>query len=176
MLSSRSEGYPNELLIVVGVFILCWGAFFINTLLSGWYNHPNLYDINSRSLLSYTGVGTEETAELVIVTLPYFNSLCNPVIYAFLDQTYREVFKSLFRRMMCRTSTRIRRPPNEIDLTSSANKIKQRYSAQLCLKDLLSLFTLQDILTKLALAHCLDTKNYKKQKLLVAIFVSMTTR
>ena len=132
------------------------------------------YDVMCKGSILH-GVGTEETAELLIVTLPYFNSLCNPVIYAFLDQTYREAFKRLFRRMMCRISTRIRRPPNE-KITSSANKIKQRYSAQLCLKDLLSLFTLQDILTKLALTHCLGTKNYKKQKLLVAIFVSMATR
>ena len=34
---------------------------------------------------------------------PSTNSLCSPVIYAWLDQTYREACKHLFRKMMCRT-------------------------------------------------------------------------
>jgi hypothetical protein len=99
------------LLTVTGVFILCWGPYFIYTLL--WYYHPNLYDRNNRSLSYWR---RKETGEFIIGTLPYFNSLCNPVIYAYLDQTYREAFKNLFQQMICQPSTRLQRPPNEIEL------------------------------------------------------------
>jgi hypothetical protein len=99
------------LLIVVGVFILCWGPYFIYTLLVFYY--PNFIELYSGSL-NY--MRRSVVVELVICTLPYFNSLCNPVIYAYLDQTYRDAFKNQFQRMMCRTSSRIplssRIPPN----------------------------------------------------------------
>ncbi|CAB3994191.1 5-hydroxytryptamine receptor 1-like [Paramuricea clavata] len=94
------------LLIVVGVFVLCWGPYFIYTL----YAFQNLFLIDWPSR-RYTFI-----AEFVIHTLPYINSLCNPIIYACFDQTYRQAFKNLFRRMMRRTSSRVRRPPNEIEL------------------------------------------------------------
>jgi hypothetical protein len=98
------------LLIVVGVFIICWGPYFIYTLLVLYY--PNFIDLHGGSL-SYRRRSV--AIHLVICTLPYLNSLCNPVIYACLDQTYREAFKNLFQRMICRTSSRIRRPSNGIE-------------------------------------------------------------
>jgi hypothetical protein len=98
------------LLIVVGVFILCWGPTFICMML--FYYYPNFVDSDNRSLtywyLFYTG-------KRLLLTLPLFNSLCNPIIYACLDQTYRQAFKNQFLRIMCRTSSR-RQPPETIEL------------------------------------------------------------
>ena len=99
------------LLIVVGVFILCWGPFFIYKLIS--YYHPN-FIIWKNSSLSYRR--TMFTTTMIVRRLPYCNSLCNPVIYAFLDQKYKEAFKNFFKRMMCRRRNSRRQPPNTIEL------------------------------------------------------------
>ena len=93
------------LLVVVGVFILCWGPCVVWILLDDY--HPNFTDRNSTSLSYQYGILITET---IIFTLPYINSLCNPIIYACLDQKYREAFKNLFQRMMCRRNSRRRRP------------------------------------------------------------------
>ena len=82
------------LLVVVGVFVLCWGPYIIYILL--WYYNPNLIDMDGRSS-SY--IRRILIADFVIARLPYLNSLCNPIIYACLDQTYREAFQHLFQRM-----------------------------------------------------------------------------
>jgi hypothetical protein len=99
------------LLVVVGVFILCWGPHFICLMLVLYY--PNFVDSDNRSLsywyLFYTG-------RTVVFTLPLFNSLCNPIIYACLDKTYREAFKNLFQQMKCRPSSRRRQPPEAMEL------------------------------------------------------------
>ena len=100
------------LLVVVGVFILCWGPYFINLLLI-WYYKQNYIDWDSTSFSYWRRF---LIAIKVINRLPYFNSLCNPIIYACLDQTYREAFKNLFQRMMCRPSPGRRQPPEEIEL------------------------------------------------------------
>jgi hypothetical protein len=86
------------LLVVAGVFILCWGPFFITHLL-GFYSRESIKIV----------------AILVGLVLPYFNSLCNPIIYACLDRTYREAFKNLFQRM-CGLRSRRRQPPEAIEL------------------------------------------------------------
>ncbi|CAB4014146.1 5-hydroxytryptamine receptor 1-like, partial [Paramuricea clavata] len=99
------------LVVVVGVFILCWGPFVIGMLL--WFYYPNSFDFDSTSFSYRRRI---RIAILVIHRLPYFNSLCNPIIYACLDQTYREAFKNLFQRMMCRPSSRRRQPPEAIEL------------------------------------------------------------
>jgi hypothetical protein len=100
------------LLVVVGVFILCWGPFFIYLL--RWYYDPNFIDWDKyERSSSYKRL--VEIARLVITRLPYFNSLCNPIIYACLDQTYREAFKNLFQRM-CGSSSGRRQPPEAIEL------------------------------------------------------------
>ena len=53
---------------------------------------------------------------------PLINSLCNPIIYACLDQTYREAFKHLFQKMMGRTrSTDTQQPPAVIELRPLRN-------------------------------------------------------
>ncbi|CAB4013552.1 5-hydroxytryptamine receptor 1-like [Paramuricea clavata] len=100
------------LVVVVGVFILCWGPYFIYIML--YHHDPNLIDWDSRSFrYSWRRI---IITDLVITRLPYLNSLCNPIIYACLDQTYREAFKNLFQRMMCRPSSRRRELPATIEL------------------------------------------------------------
>ena len=54
--------------------------------------------------------------------LPLINSLCNPIIYACLDQTYREAFKHLFQKMMCRTRSNTQQPPAVIELREPLNE------------------------------------------------------
>ena len=100
------------LLVVLGVFILCWGPYFIYVLL--WYYSPSIIDWD-RYWRSSSYRRQINTIGLVITRLPYFNSLCNPIIYASLDQTYREAFKNLFQRM-CRPRSGRRQPPEAIEL------------------------------------------------------------
>ena len=99
------------LLVVVGVFILCWSPFFIFNVLHLYF--PNIVDWRSRSLNYRCSISITAA---VISLLPLLNSLCNPIIYACLDNTYREAFKNLFQRLMCRTSSRMRPPPLGIEL------------------------------------------------------------
>ena len=98
------------LLVVVGVFILCWGPLFIYTLIC--YYKQNFRDWYSSSL-SHQPLML--TIELIIYVLHYFNSVCNPVIYTCLDQKYRHGFKHLFQRM-CRKRNSRRQPPDAIEL------------------------------------------------------------
>ena len=97
--------------VVVGVFILCWFPFAILQLLLLY--DPNIILGHSRSLNYRRGI---YITDLVTLILAYFNSLCNPIIYACLDQTYRTAFKNLFQRMMWRPSSRSRQPHEEIEL------------------------------------------------------------
>ena len=94
------------LLIVVGVFFFCWLPLSISHL-SDIYNPNAFRGWSFRSLIIYIWV---------IYLLPLINSLCNPIIYACLDQTYREAFKHLFQKIMCRTRSNTQQPPALIDL------------------------------------------------------------
>ena len=99
------------LLIVVGVFFFCWLPLSI-TILSSIYNSNAFHGWSYKSSLIYL---------CVIYLLPLINSLCNPVIYACLDQTYREAFKNLFQKMMCRTRSNTQQPPAAIELRPLRN-------------------------------------------------------
>ena len=99
------------LLIVVGVFFFCWLPYSI-TSLSYVYNPNILDDWHPTTLIIYAQV---------INLLPLINSLCNPIIYACLDQTYREAFKHLFQKMMCRTRSNTQQPPAMIELRPLRN-------------------------------------------------------
>ena len=85
------------LLVVVGVFILCWGPYFIFTLIVHY--KQDFIDWNDTAL-SY--LRWRSTTIVILTVLPYFNSLCNPIIYACLDKKYREAFKHLFQRVLWR--------------------------------------------------------------------------
>ncbi|XP_028399980.1 D(2) dopamine receptor A-like [Dendronephthya gigantea] len=77
--------------IVVGAFIFCWGPFFVLT----------FFSVNKVRPLEYA----LEYDIIVVVTrhiLPPLNSICNPIIYACFDQKYREAFKHLVNRILCR--------------------------------------------------------------------------
>ena len=99
-------------LIVVGVFFFFWFPHSITTFLI-YYGNVNVFkDWNYRSILIYLAV---------ITLLPMINSLCNPIIYACLDQTYREAFKNLFQKMMCRKRSNTQQPPAVIELRELRN-------------------------------------------------------
>ena len=99
------------LLIVVGVFFFCWLPVSI-TDLSVIYNPNTFKGWGYRSVYIYS---------LVAWFLPLINSLCNPIIYACLDQTYREAFKHLFQKMMCRKRSNTQQPPAVIELRPLRN-------------------------------------------------------
>ena len=94
------------LLIVIGVFLFCWFPYVILNMLR-IYNH-NIIDLNGKSLnYKYSVIISKKVIEILAAS----NSLCNPIIYACLDQTYREAFKRLIKRMMCQTASSVRRQP-----------------------------------------------------------------
>jgi hypothetical protein len=93
------------LLVVVGVFIFCWAPLFIWVMI--YYDNPSsLFDSWTLSDLYLL-----RTLHRLVDTLPILNSIFNPLIYACLDQKYKEAFKHIFQRMMCRPSSRRREPP-----------------------------------------------------------------
>ena len=94
------------LLIVVGVFLLCWFPSVISYL-SSLYSPTAFQDWSWRLHVTYYRV---------MYLQPLINSLCNPIIYACLDQTYREAFKRLFHEMICRTRSSTQQPPAVIEL------------------------------------------------------------
>ena len=97
------------ILVVVGIFILYLGPWVIWTLLL--CHHPYFIDKCSWSVRERKRY---VIANAVIGVLFYFNSPCNPVIYAYMDQTYRDAFRNLFRRRECRTRKRQQpEPANE---------------------------------------------------------------
>ena len=97
----RDMKVVRMLLLVVGVFIFCWGPWFSVTLLL--FYDPNFPDWDGNSLSYWYAI----LATLCVTDLlPLFNSLCNPIIYACLDRTYREAFKHLFYKIMCRQDSR----------------------------------------------------------------------
>ena len=98
------------MVIVVGVFIFCWCPWLVMNII--WEYHPDL-PLNKREFLIF---------DAVIFVLPYFNSLCNPIIYAWFDRTYREAFKHLFKQSMCRRVSRRRQPPHAIELRPQGAK------------------------------------------------------
>ena len=84
------------LLTVLGVFLICWFPFTIVNVLH--VHHRNIFDLSNLSL-------SVQVCFTVMLLLPLLNSVCNPLIYACLDQTYREAFKHLLQRMMCKSSS-----------------------------------------------------------------------
>ena len=103
------------LLTVVGVFLFCWLPLSITWFLFV-YSQNTLDDWLRRSWRSHFIIYS-----VVVWLLPLINSLCNPIIYASLDQTYREAFKHQFQKMMCRTRSNTQQPPATIELRSQRN-------------------------------------------------------
>ena len=110
----RDMKVVRMLLLVVGVFIFCWGPLFIWILL--FFFDPNFLNRDSDSLSYWYAI---VTTIFITDLLPLFHTVCNPVIYACLDQTYREAFNHLFRRMICRPDRRRQPQPIELRLLRS---------------------------------------------------------
>ena len=104
------------LLIVAGVFCLCLLPRAIWDLSIAHY--PNSDDSNNWSLSYWYRINIFSS---LFHLLALSNSLCNPIIYACLDQTYREAFKLLFKKMMCRTRSITQQPPAVIELRQLRN-------------------------------------------------------
>ena len=104
------------LLTVAGMFCICWLPGPIWYLLRNHY--PNFIDSNNRSLSYWYRINIFSS---LFKLLALSNSLCNPIIYACLDQTYREAFKRLFKKMMCCTRSITQQPPAVIELRQLRN-------------------------------------------------------
>ncbi|XP_028416281.1 beta-2 adrenergic receptor-like [Dendronephthya gigantea] len=89
-------------LVVVGVFMLCWIPIVVR--LFDMLNNPDVYDPKQED--STSSWHRHVITNYVIEVLPLVNSLCNPFIYACLDQTYKIAFKNMFRGMIWGQSTR----------------------------------------------------------------------
>ncbi|CAB4027352.1 5-hydroxytryptamine receptor 1-like [Paramuricea clavata] len=99
------------LLVIVGVYILCWFPFVIYNLLE--FYDPYIIDWESTSLNYQYSINI---SVMIVDLLPLVNSLCNPIIYACLDQKYRQAFKNLFSKMVYRSSAQSRQPQIGIEL------------------------------------------------------------
>ena len=80
------------LAIVVGTFILCFAPFFTLNVIN--YHYPGFFGGNNWVYVS-----------TIIQLLPPLNSVCNPIIYACLDEKYREAFKRLYKSIRCSLSS-----------------------------------------------------------------------
>ena len=105
------------LLVIVGVYILCWFPFVIYYLLE--FHDPYIIDWESTSLNYQYSINI---SVMIVDLLPLLNSLCNPIIYACLDQKYRQAFKNLFPKTVCRPSTQNRQPQIGIELRSARTR------------------------------------------------------
>lgn len=73
--------------VVTGAFIICWLPFFIVSLL---FNHS----IEAKAVINKTPAIISS-----VKWLHYSNSCLNPIIYAFLNPTFKVAFRNLFRRI-----------------------------------------------------------------------------
>jgi hypothetical protein len=99
------------LVVIVGVYILCWFPFVIYNLLV--FDDPYIIDWESTSLNYQYSINI---SVMIVDLLPLLNSLCNPIIYACLNQKYRQAFKNLFSKTVCRPSAQNRQPQIGIEL------------------------------------------------------------
>ena len=98
------------LLVVVGVLMVCWLPLLIH------YRMIPPRQFKYPIAFSFSDLRQELIIQLVVYIFPYFNSLCNPVIYALLDQKYREGFKRVFQGIVRRGRNSGRQRPVTIDL------------------------------------------------------------
>ncbi|KAL5016741.1 hypothetical protein ScPMuIL_006330 [Solemya velum] len=84
------------LIVVVTVFVICWGPILINNLLVGFNVTPFLH------------TGVLKPLRKTFFLLCYLNSCMNPIIYAFMSKHFRESFKltclACFRRKSYKNS------------------------------------------------------------------------
>ncbi|XP_030638101.1 trace amine-associated receptor 4-like isoform X1 [Chanos chanos] len=87
----RERKAAKTLAIVMGVFLLCWLPYFISALIDPFVNFQTPVVIFD-----------------ALVWFAYFNSTCNPVIYAFFYPHFRKAFKIIIAKISgMRTNTHI---------------------------------------------------------------------
>lgn len=117
------------LIVVVTIFVICWGPILINNLLVGFNVTPSLH------------TGVLKPLRKTFFLLCYLNSCMNPIIYAFMSKNFRDSFKltclACFRRKtyksnsigMHRVTSRMpsvssmRDSGNRIYISASANRV-----------------------------------------------------
>ncbi|XP_028395509.1 5-hydroxytryptamine receptor 1D-like [Dendronephthya gigantea] len=107
------------LALVVCTFIVCWAPSFVLLLI-------NFY--KPEYLIPLTLHEQQIIGSLFITILPYFNSMCNPLIYACFDREYSNAFKHLLQRYnLCR---RLTRQNTETSLSSATRRTYIRESTR----------------------------------------------
>ncbi len=72
------------LMMIVGIFFVCWAPVTINNLLMAF------------ELVERLNVGIHWYLRIVFHLLAYVNSCVNPIVYGFMSKKFREAFKKLF--------------------------------------------------------------------------------
>lgn len=90
--------------VVTGAFVICWLPFFLTSLS---YQYCESCQINIDSIPAITSA---------VKWLHYLNSCLNPIIYAFLNPTFKLAFRNLIRRMCGKGS--LNSPDTEASMTS----------------------------------------------------------
>ena len=75
------------LMMIVGIFFVCWAPLTINNLLLAF------------DLVERLNVGVHWYLRIVFHLLAYANSCVNPIVYCFMSKKFREAFKKAFCSM-----------------------------------------------------------------------------
>ena len=101
--------------VVTGAFVICWLPFFL-TSLSYQYCDSCQRDINSIPAITSA-----------VKWLHYLNSCLNPIIYAFLNPTFKLAFRNLIRRMCGKGS--LNSPDAEVSSMSFTHRRRDTYTS-----------------------------------------------
>ncbi|XKL59066.1 hypothetical protein PGB90_000082 [Kerria lacca] len=82
----REHKAARTLGIIMGTFILCWLPFFL------WYTITSLCDKSCHC---------PEQVATIVFWIGYFNSMLNPLIYAYFNRDFREAFRNTLEWAFC---------------------------------------------------------------------------
>ena len=106
--------------VVTGAFIVCWLPFFIASLLFTYSKEAREFIFKTPAIISS------------VKWLHYSNSCLNPIIYAFLNPTFKIAFRNLFRRLFRKNdrvdqtfsfSFTLGKPKSTLNQSAVSNKI-----------------------------------------------------
>jgi hypothetical protein len=105
------------LVIIIGLFFICWAPIKINNILVGFGKLPNANE------------GVLWHLRIYFFLLSYFNSCVNPVVYAFMSRNFREGFKISIK--ICLKRNKMETSVSRKRQSTSTN---QRYTTQTTLQ------------------------------------------